>query len=123
METRSSEKKTVFWEYVPLRSPSLHFRKPYVCSDILPLVENARNYLDHPMITIRPHNPHDYAILPDIDDRQVQSLTKADGDCLDKLGNFLVVAQANDRFGASLLHRHFPVFTNELFRHARLAAT
>jgi hypothetical protein len=67
------------------------------------------------MITIRPHNPHDYAILPDIDDRQVQSLTKADSDCLDKLGNFLVVAQANERFGASLLHRHFPVFTNELF--------
>ena len=25
------------------------------------------------------------------------------------------MAQANDRFGASLLHRHFPVFTNELF--------
>jgi hypothetical protein len=67
------------------------------------------------MITIRPHNPHDYAVLPDIDDRQVQSLTRADSDCLDKLGNFLVMAHANDRFGASLLHRHFPVLTNELF--------
>jgi hypothetical protein len=80
------------------------------------LVEKpAPNYLDYPMITIRPHSPDDYSVLPDIDDPQVQSLTKADSDCLDKLGNFLVVAHANDRFGVSLLHRHFPVFTNELF--------
>jgi hypothetical protein len=58
------------------------------------------------MITIRPHNPHDYAVLPDIDDRQVQSLTRADSDCLDKLGNFLVMAHANDRFGASPVFNH-----------------
>jgi hypothetical protein len=80
------------------------------------LVEKpARNYLAYPMITIRPHNPDDYAVLPDIDNPKVQSLTKSDSDCLEKLGNFLVVARANERFGASLLHRHFPVFTNELF--------
>jgi hypothetical protein len=66
------------------------FSKPSACRKL------ARNYLDYPMITIRPHNSHDYAVLPDIDNPQVQSLTKADSDCLDKLGNFLVVAHAND---------------------------
>jgi hypothetical protein len=67
------------------------------------------------MIALRRHNSQDYAGLPDIDDLRVQSLAKDDTDCLDEIGDFLVGAQANERFGASLLHRHFPVLTGELF--------
>jgi hypothetical protein len=67
------------------------------------------------MIALRRHNSQDYAGLPDIDDPRTQNLTTDDIDCLDEIGDLLVGTQANERFGASLLHRHFPVLTNELF--------
>jgi hypothetical protein len=59
------------------------------------------------MITLRPHKPQDYAILPDMDATDVGVLTESDHACLDDLGNHLLRAGANDRFGATLLHSHF----------------
>jgi hypothetical protein len=67
------------------------------------------------MLTLRPHSSDDYARLPNIDARNVGMLSKDDRACLDELGNYLVLADAHERFGATLLHSHFPVRRGETF--------
>ena len=67
------------------------------------------------MIAIRQHSPQDYAALPNIDESNVGMLAEDDRDCLNELGDFIVKAEAHDRFGAVLLHSHFPVELKETF--------
>lgn len=66
-------------------------------------------------LAIRPHTTADYAVLPDIDAPSVASLTAQEQKCLDDIGMFLCHNQSHNRFGMSLLHRHFPVMEDELF--------
>jgi hypothetical protein len=67
------------------------------------------------MIALRHHSPQDYAQFPDIDATNVGTLTKGDRACLDELGNCLLQAKSHERFGASLLHSHFPIESDETF--------
>jgi hypothetical protein len=64
---------------------------------------------------LRRHEPQDYAFLPDIDAPGVGALTDDDRRCLDELGDYVVRAGAHERFGATLLHRHFAVERGEIF--------
>jgi hypothetical protein len=66
------------------------------------------------MIRLRRHSPKDYASFPDIDVSNVGTLSVDDQGCLDELGHFLMGANAHERFGATLLHRHFPIRANEI---------
>lgn len=59
------------------------------------------------MISLRRHEPEDYARFPHIDVPGVGELTDDDRLCLAELGEYVVGREASDRFGASLLHRHF----------------
>lgn len=75
------------------------------------------------MITLRQHEPRDYAVLPDMDLTEVGALSDADRLCLDEFGACLVRAGAHERFGATLLHSHFTPDTGEIFiEEADLAA-
>ena len=66
------------------------------------------------MIDIRAHTKTDYAILPDIDLPAMQALDDSDWECLDEIGGLLIAKGANDRFGVTLLHSHFPIGDNEI---------
>ncbi len=65
------------------------------------------------MLSIRSHAPEDYDSLPDIDKSDVGTLTQSDLDCLDELGDYIVEANAHNRFAATLLHSHFPISADE----------
>jgi hypothetical protein len=66
------------------------------------------------MLTVRPHSSLDYAKLPNIDTSNVGTLTERDLACLDSVGNCVVQADAQERFGVSLLHSHFPIRSDEI---------
>jgi hypothetical protein len=65
------------------------------------------------MIALRCHTATDYAAFPDIDTADAGTLTAEDRACLDELGRHLVEAGAHTRFGAALLHSHFPIESDE----------
>jgi hypothetical protein len=66
------------------------------------------------MISLRQHNASDYAQLPVIDEGDSGIITAADQAYLDAFGALLAKRQATHRFGASLLHNHFPLNEREL---------
>ncbi|MET4483477.1 hypothetical protein ABIB66_008047 [Bradyrhizobium sp. F1.13.3] len=66
------------------------------------------------MIQLRRHNSRDYAALPDIDLTSAGRLAGDDHACLDEVGRCLVKEHANERFGATLLHSHFPIRDDEV---------
>jgi hypothetical protein len=66
------------------------------------------------MIQLRRHNSRDYVALPDIDLTSAGILAADDHSCLAEIGRCLVEEHANERFGATLLHSHFPVDDDEL---------
>ncbi len=66
------------------------------------------------MIEIRAHSKTDYAVLPDIDSSAMQALDDSDWDCLDEIGGLLIAEGANERFGVTLLHSHFPIDDKEI---------
>jgi hypothetical protein len=66
------------------------------------------------MIQLRRHNSQDYAALPDIDLTSVGLLAVDDHACLAEVGRCLVREHANERFGVTLLHSHFPVRDDEI---------
>jgi len=65
------------------------------------------------MLAIRPHRSQDYAQLPNIDEYDGGVLTPEDEDCLSDLGHLVLSLNAYERFGVTLLHRHFSVRDNE----------
>jgi hypothetical protein len=65
------------------------------------------------MLTIEPHTFQDYAVLPNMDGTDVGILTERDHACLAELGDCLIRANAHTRFGATLLHSHFPIHDGE----------
>jgi hypothetical protein len=65
------------------------------------------------VIHIRPHTKTDYAVLPDIDSPGMGALDDGDSACLDEIGELLIAKGANNRFGITLLHSHFPISDNE----------
>jgi hypothetical protein len=65
------------------------------------------------MLTMRHHNSRDYTALPDIDETDAGTISADDQACLDEIGNCLLRAKAHLRFGATLLHSHFPVENEE----------
>lgn len=66
------------------------------------------------MIQLRRHNSQDYIALPDIDVTSAGLLAMDDHACLAEIGRCLVEKRANERFGATLLHSHFPVRDDEI---------
>ncbi|MCA6103653.1 hypothetical protein [Bradyrhizobium australafricanum] len=66
------------------------------------------------MIQLRRHNSRDYAALPDIDLTTAGHLAEDDHACLAEIGSCLIKDHANKRFGATLLHSHFPVRDGEV---------
>src|SRR5258705_81490 len=66
------------------------------------------------MIQLRRHNSQDYVALPDIDLTSAGFLAVDDHACLAEIGRCLVEEHANERFGATLLHSHFPVRDDEI---------
>lgn len=66
------------------------------------------------MLSFRPHTPNDYDQLLHIDDEGTGLLSQADRECLDALGDLLASKGATERFGVSLLHRHFATHDHEL---------
>jgi hypothetical protein len=66
------------------------------------------------MIQLRRHNSRDYTALPDIDLTSAGILGAEDHSCLAEIGRCLVEQQANERFGATLLHSHFPIRDDEI---------
>lgn len=67
------------------------------------------------MLTLRDHDVADYATLRDMDATDVAVLDGADRACLDKLGEYLVSADAWERFAIWLLHKHFEPAAGEVF--------
>jgi hypothetical protein len=67
------------------------------------------------MIALRRHSARDYAEFPDIDAPNVGTLGKGDQACLGEIGHCLLQANAQARFGAALLHSHFPIESGETF--------
>jgi hypothetical protein len=67
------------------------------------------------MLTMRDHGVEDYAELRDMDATDVGDLADDDRACLDELGQYLVAAEAWDRFGIWLLHKHFEPVPGEVF--------
>ena len=67
------------------------------------------------MLTMRDHGVEDYAELRDMDATDVGELAEDDRACLDELGQYLVAADAWDRFGIWLLHKHFEPAPGEVF--------
>jgi len=66
------------------------------------------------MLTMRHHNSHDYAMLPDIDAADAGKITNDDQACLGEIGDCLLRTGAHSRFGATLLHSHFPTDDDEI---------
>jgi hypothetical protein len=66
------------------------------------------------MLTMRHHNSHDYAILPNIDDTDAGTITADDQACLDEIGDCLLRAKVHSRFAVTLLHSHFPIDDDEI---------
>jgi hypothetical protein len=66
------------------------------------------------MIQLRRHNSQDYVALPDMDLTSAGHLAGDDHACLAEIGRCLLEKQANERFGATLLHSHFPVRDDEI---------
>jgi hypothetical protein len=66
------------------------------------------------MIQLRRHNSQDYIALPDIDLTGVGILAADDYSCLAEVARCLIREHANERFGATLLHSHFPVRDDEI---------
>ena len=66
------------------------------------------------MIQLRRHNSRDYVALPDIDLTSAGLLAVDDYLCLAEVGRCLVEEHASERFGATLLHSHFPVRDDEI---------
>lgn len=66
------------------------------------------------MIQLRRHNSRDYVALPDIDLTSAGLLSLEDYQCLAEVGRCLVEEHANERFGVTLLHSHFPVRDDEI---------
>jgi hypothetical protein len=66
------------------------------------------------MFQLRRHNSRDYAALPDIDLTSAGYLAGDDHACLAEVGRCLVEEHANERFGATLMHSHFPVRDDEI---------
>ncbi|QGM96138.1 hypothetical protein [Methylocystis parvus] len=66
------------------------------------------------MLEIVRHTESDYAALAHIDAGETGKLSSDDVACLDELGNFLVESGLGERFGATLLHTHFPVRAGEV---------
>lgn len=56
--------------------------------------------------------PMDYALLEDIDD--VEPLGANDADCLKELYGVLKRHDKHERFGVTLLHKHFPLQDDEV---------
>src|ERR1700741_164673 len=67
------------------------------------------------MLTMRDHDAQDYAELRDMDATDVGELGKDDRACLDEVGQYLVAADAWQRFGIWLLHKHFEPAPGEGF--------
>jgi hypothetical protein len=67
------------------------------------------------MLTMRDHDVEDYAELHDMDATNVGELAEDDRACLDDLGQYLVAANACQRFGIWLLHKHFEPAPGEVF--------
>src|ERR1700722_20813023 len=65
------------------------------------------------MIALRRHDHKDYSELPHIDTTNVGTIDDGDGACLGEVGECLMQSKANKRFGAGLLHSHFPVESDE----------
>ena len=56
--------------------------------------------------------PMDYALLEDIDD--VEPINAKDADCLKELYGVLKRHERHERFGVTLLHKHFPLLDDEV---------
>src|SRR6202165_2728505 len=67
------------------------------------------------MLTMRDHGVEDYAALPDMDATDVGVLGEDDRACLEELGQYLAAADAWQRFGVWLLHKHFAPGPGEAF--------
>jgi len=67
------------------------------------------------MLTMRDHDVDDYAELRDMDATDVGELAEDDRACLDEVGQYLVAADAWQRFGIWLLHKHFEPAPGEVF--------
>jgi hypothetical protein len=67
------------------------------------------------MLTMRDHDAQDYAELRDMDATNVGELAEDDRACLDEVGQYLVAADAWQRFGIWLLHKHFEPAPGEVF--------
>jgi len=67
------------------------------------------------MLTIRDHGVDDYGELADMDASNVGVLTQDDRDCIQELGDYLVSADAWQRFAIWLLHKHFVPEPGEVF--------
>jgi hypothetical protein len=67
------------------------------------------------MLTIRDHDVEDYVALRDMDATDVGMLSEDDRACLDQLGQYLVSADAFQRFVIWLLHKHFEPAAAEVF--------
>ena len=67
------------------------------------------------MLAMREHGVQDYAVLPDMDATDVGVLAADDRSCLEELGRYLAGADAWQRFGIWLLHKHFDPDQDELF--------
>lgn len=67
------------------------------------------------MLAMREHGVQDYAALPDMDATDVGALAADDRSCLEELGRYLASADAWQRFGIWLLHKHFDPDRDELF--------
>ena len=67
------------------------------------------------MLTMRDHDVQDYAALSHMDATDVGVLSDDDRVCLDELGQYLAAADAWQRFGIWLLHKHFEPAPGEIF--------
>jgi hypothetical protein len=67
------------------------------------------------MLTMRDHGVEDYAALLDMDATDVGVLGGDDRACLEELGRYLAAADACQRFGVWLLHKHFEPALGEIF--------
>ena len=73
------------------------------------------------MLTMRDHGVEDYADLRDMDATDVGVLGDDDRACLTELGEYLVGADAWQRFSIWLLHKHFEPADGELFVESAIA--
>jgi hypothetical protein len=74
------------------------------------------------MLKMRDHQVEDYAALPDMDTTDVGVLGEDDRACLEELGQYLAAADASQRFGIWLLHKHFEPAPGEVFVERAIAA-